>query len=272
MRPTATLRRRLPGTMPNGHLVSSVPKLLHSSGAGSPFCREAMETQPASTTAAHGSRLQLPPCPASLSTPLCSHPLTRLLLSTHIFSPNLTQKPHPESRQSRAVGGDGAGVGGLSNWHRFPAKHTREPLQSLHRTLILCFPTFRNQPAPPLTAAAELSTLCSGMYASEAMCGLGHQLSSLGRRCHVLVKPASVLKALVTTLRHTSSHQIPKGELLPQDIWPHFLLRKQKLREEPEEQSARCSTASSRLGWVQRRLSLTLSLHAMYTMHKTPEM
>lgn len=143
MRVIATLRRRLPGTLPNGHLVSCDPKLLHNTRAGSPSWSEAVETQTLpSTPAAHGSRLQLRASTLSclpVKSPLKSPSDSVASQHPHLQSkPYLTQNPHPESRGSRAAGGRGDGK--LSNWHRCPEKHTREPHQSLNRTLILCKP------------------------------------------------------------------------------------------------------------------------------------
>lgn len=101
-----------------------------------------METQtlPSAPAAHPDSGFELPPCPASPSDPPPQPPSDPVPSQHPHPHPklSLTQNPHPESRESRAAGWRGGG--GLSNWHRLPAKHTRERHHSLHRTLVLCSP------------------------------------------------------------------------------------------------------------------------------------
>lgn len=139
-------QERLPGTMPNGHLVCCVPSLLHSTGAVCPLCREAMRSMELPVDPDSGFKLL--PCPAS--------PLMMFLPSSsqrrHLQSkPYLTQNPHPESRGNRAAGERGGGgrlatgTGSLQNTLANPTTP-----RSGHSSY--ASPTSCSQPAPPLNS------------------------------------------------------------------------------------------------------------------------
>lgn len=166
---------------------------------------------------------KLPPCPTRQSEPHPQQPSDDgTSASQHRYlqsKPYLTQNPHPESRGKEQSCWGERRWGGPSNWHRLPAKHISEshhqPAQGTH------------PPLPPSPAGSQhrLLQLPPSSPGSALACSPARPVChhSPGRRYHVVSKPASMHLTLhlapVTTLRHTSSDQIPKGELLPRFLW-----------------------------------------------------
>lgn len=155
---TATaMLRRLPGTMPNGHLVSCVLKVLLSAGAVWLLCREAMRSMETRTLSSlqlpvdPDSSFEMPPCPTCLSSQL-QQPLTMvlLLLSTDIFSAK-----HTVSREPREQNCWGERGWGPSIWHRLLQSALANPTTACLGHSSSAFPVSCSHPAPPLTAATS---------------------------------------------------------------------------------------------------------------------